>query len=96
MRQHRQEDPDRTATPPVERGSRHRLLNVMEAHRDRFEQIVLPVAVTIAGIASLPILDQTLRVVREFRPLSGGGRCGQKCKTSRHFDGTVRNPERLG
>ncbi len=58
MRQHRQEDPDRTATPPVERGSRHRLLNVMEAHRDRFEQIVLPVAVTITGIASLLILDQ--------------------------------------
>ncbi len=70
----------------------------------------LPVAVTITGIDSLPILDQALRVVRDFRPLTdaqrqailartlvaaAGGRF-EKYKSSHHFDSTVKHPEWLG
>lgn len=124
-------------------------LNVMDAHFDSFERIVLPIllrhdigvlgmkpmgdpfilhsnavaapealrytmslpaSVTITGIDSLPILEQALEAARGFQPLTpqerdallartaqaakGGG--FEKYKTSRHFDGTIKNPEYLG
>jgi aryl-alcohol dehydrogenase-like predicted oxidoreductase len=70
----------------------------------------LPVAVTITGIDSMPVLEQALHVARAFRPLdeeqrtallartAAAARDGsfEKYKTGHHFDGTIRNPEWLG
>jgi predicted aldo/keto reductase-like oxidoreductase len=69
----------------------------------------LPTSVVITGCDSLPILEQALRVWREFRPMTGeemtalrartasraaGGHL-EGYKTSQRFDGTVRNPHWL-
>lgn len=70
----------------------------------------LPTSVVITGIDSLPILDQALRVVRDFKPLSPAQaealleRTAKAAatgkfelfKTSDRFDGTARHPEWLG
>jgi predicted aldo/keto reductase-like oxidoreductase len=70
----------------------------------------LPVSVTITGIDRMEILQQALRVISDFRPLTADERRGllfktmvaagrgdfEKYKTSNHFDGTVKNPEYLG
>ncbi len=69
-----------------------------------------PVAVTITGIDSNAILDQDLRVIADFTPLTPPqqqamlARTAQaaasgefeKYKISHHFDGTVQNPQWLG
>ncbi|HTW27662.1 MAG TPA: aldo/keto reductase [Acetobacteraceae bacterium] len=70
----------------------------------------LPTSVTITGIDSMPILQQALDVLRDFRPFSPAERdallartaqasqsgAHEKYKNSDHFDGTVKNPEWLG
>lgn len=70
----------------------------------------LPVSVTITGIDTPEILDQALRVIRDFTPLlpqeraamlartEAAAKDGQfeKYKSSQHFDGTVKNPQWLG
>jgi predicted aldo/keto reductase-like oxidoreductase len=70
----------------------------------------LPVSVTITGIDRMEILDQALRAIRDFAPLTAderramlgktltaaGGGTYEKYKSSHHFDGTVKNPEYLG
>lgn len=70
----------------------------------------LPTSVVITGIDSMPILQQALEVVRDFRPLEGaelaallektreaaeGGRF-EPFKTSAIFDATAQNPAWLG
>lgn len=70
----------------------------------------LPTSVVITGCDSMEILDQALRTVREFKPLSAAERKAllgktasvaangqlELYKTSKHFDGTVKHPEWLG
>jgi predicted aldo/keto reductase-like oxidoreductase len=124
-------------------------LNVMDAHFDSFEKIVLPIlvkknigvlgmkpigdklilrsntvtaveclhyamslptSVVITGCDSMEIVNQALRVAREFKPLTQSersallakteavGKNGQYelYKTSHNFDGTYQNPQWLG
>ena len=70
----------------------------------------LPVATVIAGIDSLPILEQALEAVRTYRPLDAAAVAGlinqtrvaaargefELYKTTNHFDGTAQNPQWLG
>jgi aryl-alcohol dehydrogenase-like predicted oxidoreductase len=69
-----------------------------------------PVSVVITGIDSMPILDQALKAVRTFKPLSEAqvnsllARTQEAAltgkyelfKTTPHFDGTAANPKWLG
>lgn len=70
----------------------------------------LPVSVVITGCDSMRILEQAVRVAREFRPLTDermaallaktrtaakDGSC-ERYKTSDHFDATARHPQWLG
>jgi aryl-alcohol dehydrogenase-like predicted oxidoreductase len=69
----------------------------------------LPTSVVITGCDSLPILEQALRVWRDFAPMTGAemaalrartaGRAAggglEGYKTSERFDGTARNPHWL-
>ena len=69
-----------------------------------------PVSVVITGIDSMPILDQALKAVRTFKPLTeaqvnslldrtkeaaANGKY-ELFKTTPHFDGTIANPKWLG
>jgi uncharacterized protein len=69
-----------------------------------------PVSVVITGIDSMPVMDQALKAVKTFKPMTqeqvtalldrtrdaaADGRF-ERFKTSTHFDGTVANPEWLG
>lgn len=70
----------------------------------------LPLHVIITGCDSLPILEQALKAVRSFRPLSEEERSALLAKTARagadgkyefyktsdHFDATDHNPQWLG
>jgi predicted aldo/keto reductase-like oxidoreductase len=70
----------------------------------------LPTSVVITGCDSLPILQQALRAAREFQPMDSSrvaallaktakaAEAGEfeLYKTTRHFDGTVANPQWLG
>jgi hypothetical protein len=70
----------------------------------------LPTSVVITGCDSLPILQQAIDVARSFHPMSKtevskllaktaeAAKSGEfeLYKTSRHFDGTVQNPQWLG
>ena len=68
-----------------------------------------PVAVVVTGNDKMEILDQTLRAVRSYQPMteaqqqsllakslaaSSGGKT-ERYKISHHFDGTIRNPQWL-
>ena len=70
----------------------------------------LPTSVVITGCDSLPLVDQALKVGREFKPLSEKEVAALRAKTasvasagkfelyktSRNFDGTEHNPQWLG
>jgi aryl-alcohol dehydrogenase-like predicted oxidoreductase len=70
----------------------------------------LPTSVVITGCDSMEILEQALKVAREFRPYSSSERLAllnktekfasdgkfERYKTSTMFDGTVQHPEWLG
>ena len=70
----------------------------------------LPTSSVITGCDSLPILDQALQAVRNFKPLTesqvaallaktaSAAEAGkfELYKTSHHFDGTFANPQWLG
>jgi aryl-alcohol dehydrogenase-like predicted oxidoreductase len=69
----------------------------------------LPASVVITGCDSMEVLQQALRVARNFKPLSDAELAGLLAKTSdaaqkgefelykssNHFDGTIRNPQWL-
>jgi hypothetical protein len=70
----------------------------------------LPTSVVIAGCDSMEIVQQALKVAREFKPLSDAERSSllaktevpakngqyELYKTSHTFDGTYHNPQWLG
>jgi hypothetical protein len=70
----------------------------------------LPTSVVITGCDSLPVLQQALSAARTFQPMDSTqvtallartakeAASGQSelYKTTRHFDGTVQNPQWLG
>jgi hypothetical protein len=70
----------------------------------------LPASVVITGIDSMEILDQTLEVARNFRPLTPAETHAllvktaaaaangefELFKTTSHFDSTAQNPKWLG
>lgn len=84
--------------------------NVVTAAECLRYAISLPVATVISGIDSMPILQQTLDVVRDFQPLTPTERADvlartkeaakagryERFKTSDEFDATARNHAWLG
>lgn len=70
----------------------------------------LPVSTVIAGIDSMPILEQALEAVRTYKPLDAAAVAAlmnqsrvaaargefELYKISNHFDGTAKNPQWLG
>jgi predicted aldo/keto reductase-like oxidoreductase len=84
--------------------------NTVSAMECLYYAMSLPVAVTITGIDSMPILEQAFEAIRTFQPLSTGARNAilartasaarggqfERYKVSNHFDGTPQHPEWLG